>query len=80
MQTVKLEVTESQVVALVRRLSPDGKRAVLKALIPHLDQMEAISERGEQRMRELAAARGLDWEHLTEDERERLVDELLHEA
>ncbi len=48
-------------------------------LIPRLDEMESIGERGEQRMRELAAARGLDREHLTDDERAHLVDEMLHQ-
>jgi len=31
-------------------------------------------------MRELAAARSIDWDSLTESEREHLVDELLHES
>jgi hypothetical protein len=35
---------------------------------------------GEQRMRELCAVRGVNWDLLVEDERERLVDAWLHEA
>jgi hypothetical protein len=31
-------------------------------------------------MRRLAAVRGLDWDKLTEAEREALVDDLLHES
>jgi hypothetical protein len=33
---------------------------------------------GDLRIRQLCAERGLDWDRLTEDEREKLIDELLH--
>ncbi len=78
MQTVKLEVTESQIVGLVKRLSPAGKQAVLRALIPRLERSDSLMEHGEKRARELAKARGLHWDHLNEDEREGLIDDLLH--
>lgn len=80
MQTVTLEVSESQLIRWVRQLSPAAKRNVLRALIPRLDEAEALVDYGEQRVRELCAARGLDWDMLPEDERARLVDALLHEA
>jgi hypothetical protein len=80
MQTVTLEVSESQLIRWVRQLSPAAKRSVLRALIPRLDAGEALVDYGEQRMRELCAARGLNWDTLPEDERERQVDALLHEA
>jgi len=53
---------------------------MLKALLPEIGRWEAISDYGDQRMREICARRGLDWDRLTDEERERLVDELLHEA
>ena len=80
MQTVTLEVSESQLIRWVRQLSPAAKRSVLRALIPRLDAAEALTDYGEQHMRELCAERGLNWNSLSEDERERLVDTLLHEA
>ena len=80
MQTVTLEVSESQLIRWVRQLSPAAKRSVLRALIPRLDAAEALTDYGEQNMRELCAARGLNWNSLPEDERGRLVDTLLHEA
>ena len=64
----------------VRQLSPAAKRSVLRALIPRLDAAEALVDYGEQRVRDLCAASGLNWDSLPEDERERLVDTLLHEA
>ena len=33
-QTVMLELSEAQIVGLVRRLSPEAQRKVLKALVP----------------------------------------------
>ncbi len=79
METVTLEVSASQVVDWVRNLPPTTKRAVLLALIPGLGELDALVDYGSQRMRELCAQRGIDWEHLTEEERLHLVDDLLHE-
>jgi hypothetical protein len=80
MRVITLEVPESQVVEWVQQLSPVAKQAVLRALIPRLDELEALVDYGSQRVRALCAERGLDWDGLTEDERQRLIDELLHEA
>ena len=64
----------------VRHLSLAGKHAVLRVLIPEVDNLELLVDYGSQRMRELCAARGVDWDQLGEDERLQLVDHLLHEA
>jgi len=79
-ETVTLTVPESQVVEWVRQLSPKAKRDVLKVLVPELDELDELVEYGSQRMRQLCAERGIDWNSLTEDDRQRLVDELLHET
>jgi hypothetical protein len=68
------------VIEWVRQLSPEAKLEVLRILVPKLDELEALVDYGSQRMRHLAAARGIDWNSLTESEREHLVDELLHES
>jgi len=80
MGTITLEIPESQVVEWVQQLSPVAKQAVLRALVPRLDELEALVDYGSQRVRALCAERGLDWDALTEDERQQLIDELLHEA
>lgn len=78
MATVTL--TDDQVVQLVQQLPPQSKRRVLSNLTAERDQWWQTSAReGEQDMRRLAAARGLNWEKLTEGERENLVDDILHE-
>ena len=80
MGTITLEIPESQVVEWVQQLSPVAKQAVLRALVPRLDELEALVDYGSQRVRAICAERGLDWDALTEDERQQLIDELLHEA
>ena len=79
MADVMLPVHESQVVELARQLSPDGRRAVLWALIPELDSFEALMDYGDKRIRALCAERGVVWHSLSEEQRERLIDDLLHE-
>ena len=79
MGRVTLEVSESQVVEWVQQMSPEAKHDVLKALIPRLDAFEALVDYGQERIRTLCAGRGLDWDSMTEQERERLINELLHE-
>jgi predicted Fe-S protein YdhL (DUF1289 family) len=76
---VTVEVSESQVVEWVQQMSPEAKHEVLRALIPRLDALEALVDYGGERIRALCAERGLDWDSMTEQERERLIDELLHE-
>ena len=80
MGVVTLQVPESQVIEWIRQLSPSGKQAVLKALIPQLDKLESLLDYGSQRIRALCAERDVAWDSLSEDERERLIDELLREA
>jgi hypothetical protein len=48
--------------------------------VPELDKLEALVDYGSQRMRDLAAKRGIDWDSLTENERQQLIDELIHES
>jgi hypothetical protein len=79
MSVVTLEVSESQIVEWVLQLSPAARQSVLRALIPRLDELDELMGYGSQQIRKLCAERGLDWAGLGEDERERLIDELLHE-
>ena len=79
METVTLEVPEAQVVDWVRKLPPTARRAVLLALVPGLDELDALTDYGSSRMRELCVQRGIDWDRLSEEERLQLVDDLLHE-
>ena len=75
-----LELTYEQVVSLVRQLPAASKRAALLALAqePQARRDERLRF-GEAQLRKLCAERGLDWDRLSEDEREAFVNRLLHE-
>jgi hypothetical protein len=77
--TVSVELPEYQIISIVEQLSSAAKQEILKRLILDYDQWNAMVDVGEQRMRELAAERGLDWESLDEDARHTLIDTILHE-
>ena len=76
-----LELTDEQVVSLVRQLPLTAKKAALFALA------EDVGERRQERMayaeaqlRQRAQERGLNWDALDEAGREDFVNRLLHEA
>ncbi|MBI4025924.1 MAG: hypothetical protein HY360_13140 [Verrucomicrobia bacterium] len=74
-----LSLTDEQVVQLVKQLPPQSKQRVLADLTSERDQWwQTAAREGEQDMRRLAAARGLDWDAMSEAEREPFVDDLLH--
>ncbi|HSJ52833.1 MAG TPA: hypothetical protein VLC52_03720 [Anaerolineae bacterium] len=78
MGRVVLEISEAQVVEWVQQMSPEAKQDVLRALIPRLDAFEALLDYGKERMHALVRERGLDWDSMSEQEREGFIDELLH--
>lgn len=74
------QLTVEQVVQLVKHLPPQGKQAVLMALAEEREkQREALLAYGEGRIRHICSQRGIDWTSLTDEERERFIDDLLHE-
>jgi hypothetical protein len=78
MPTMQLNV--EQIIELVKQLPPEGKQQVLNVLSAERDAWwEKTLTQGEQQMRRLCAERGLDWDSMSEEEREIFVDDLLHE-
>lgn len=76
-----LSLTDDQVVELVKQLPPGAKQRVLIDLTVERDAWWQSSAReGEKDMRRLASARGLDWDAMTEAQREAFVDKVLHES
>jgi hypothetical protein len=75
-----LELSDEQVISLVRQLPAERKRTALLALAQ--DAQSRREERlrfGESQLRRVCAEQGRDWDRLSEDEREALVNDLLHE-
>jgi hypothetical protein len=75
-----LELNDEQVISLVRQLPAAMKRTALLALAQDAQgRREERMRFGETQLRRACAERGLDWDRLTEDEREAFVNDLLHE-
>ena len=76
----KMELSDEQIVELILQLPPERQRAVLQMLRAARDAWwQRVLAEGEQQMRCLCAERGLNWDAMTEEERESLVDDLIHE-
>ncbi len=75
-----VELTTEQVIELVRQLPPERKRKLLLTMAT--DAQSSQDERmaiAEQSLRRLSIERGLNWDTMTDDEREALADDLIHE-
>jgi hypothetical protein len=75
-----LELTDAQVVDLLKQLPPEWQRAALVALAAgSVQRREPRMPYAEDALRRLSAQRGLDRDAMSEDQREALVDDLVHE-
>ena len=77
---VTLTLSDKQVVDLVKQLPPEAKQSVLEALIGERELWWDLTlSRNEDRLRDLASGRGLNWDNMPEEEREAFIDQILHE-
>jgi hypothetical protein len=76
-----LELSNEQVLSLIRQLPSQAKRAALLTLAQEANarRAERISY-AETQLRQQARERGLDWDSLDEAAREEFVNRLLHEG
>jgi hypothetical protein len=75
----QIDVTEQQLLDALDRLSPQGRREAVRRLVAGASVLDRTVDTLQPRIVELAKQRGLDWAKLSDEERERLVDEILHE-
>jgi hypothetical protein len=74
------ELSDAQMVDLVKQLPPERQRAALLALAAGASEgREERMRYAEEQLRKVSAVRGLDWQQMSEDERLKLIDDLLHE-
>ncbi len=73
------QLNEEQILEALNQLSPTGKRKVLSKLIGDLEEFDRIVDRNQEKLRAICIERGIDFSNLTEEEREELIDEILHE-
>ncbi|HSL20479.1 MAG TPA: hypothetical protein VK886_03025 [Vicinamibacterales bacterium] len=75
----QIEVSEQQILDALDRLSPKARREAVRRLIAGAATLDRIIETLQPRILEVARERGLNWSALSDEERERLVDDILHE-
>jgi hypothetical protein len=75
----KIDVPEDQILQSLDQLSPRARREALRRLLPSAAYLERAVQRNLPRIEELARRRGADWNSMTEEQREQLIDEILHE-
>ena len=75
-----VELTTEQVVDLVRQLPPKDRRKALMALANDATEgRERRMQHAEKQLRQLSSERGLDWDQMSEEQREAFIDDLVHE-
>ncbi|HEX3719531.1 MAG TPA: hypothetical protein VH595_16375 [Verrucomicrobiae bacterium] len=73
-----LELSDEQVISPVRQLPAERKRIVLLALAQEAQgRREERLRFGEEQLRQACAKRGLNWDRLSEDEREAFVNDFV---
>jgi len=75
----QIDIPEKEIVQALDQLSPEAKRQALRKLLPTSSYLDQAVERNQGRIEALAKQRGLDWNSLTEAQREKLIDDILHE-
>lgn len=75
-----LTVTDDQIIELIQQLPPERKHAILFALAKDAAAgRRARIAYAEEQLRRLCAGRGLNWDAMSEEEREAFIDDLVHE-
>ena len=75
-----LELTTEQIIDLVEQMPPKEKLTGLKTLAKEARAGRAERMKyAESKIREVCAARELDWDTMTEEERLYFIDDIVHE-
>ena len=74
-----IEVNDEQILRCLDQLSPTGRRAALRKLIGGLERLDRLVETNRRKIEALSRVKGREFSSLTEEEREALIDEILHE-
>ncbi len=75
----QIEVSEQQILDALDRLSARARREAVRRLIAGAATLDRTVDMLQPRILEIARQRGLNWTSLSDEERERLVDDILHE-
>lgn len=81
MTTFNLQVNETQIFDLVEQLPAAQQTALFQRLLLHQwPTWVSLSTAAQPGIRRAAAERGYDWDTMTEEEREIMVDDIVHEG
>lgn len=81
MPQLNIKIKDTEIISLVEQLPRKKKQVLLKKLIiENMPSLEEISSIGEKRFMAFCKKRGIDPRLLSEEEKERLIDKVLHEA
>ena len=75
---LRIEINDEQILGCLDQLFPAAKRAALAKLIGGMERLDRLVERNREKIEAICRQRRLDFSRLTEEERETLVDEILH--
>ena len=76
-----LSLSDEQVVELVKQLSVEQQAEVFRfLLLQQWGKWKLLSHYGADKASTVAQERGYDWDAMTEEEREALIDDVVHEA
>jgi hypothetical protein len=76
----KIEVNDEQILSCLDQLSPSAKRAALAKLIGGMETLDRLVERNRAKIEAICRERGVEFSRLNEEEREGLVNQILHES
>lgn len=75
-----LALTNEQVVELIKQLPAEQQAEILRfLLLRQWGNWQSLSCYGADKARLIAQERGFDWNTMTEEEREALIDDIVHE-
>lgn len=75
-----LILSNEQVIELVKQLPVEQQLEVFRyLLLQQWGKWESLSRYGAEKARLVAQGKGLDWEAMTEEEREAFIDDVVHE-
>ena len=75
-----LNLTNEQVIDLIKQLPIQQQGEILKLLLlQEWEERESLSRYGHDKMQTIAQQRGYNWDKMTEEDKERLIDEIVHE-
>ena len=73
-------LTTKQIIDMIKHLTPEQKRIVLLELVKATEtQRQERLDYGESQLRRLCNERGINWNTLSDEEREDFINDLIHE-